>query len=509
MSDESGARSGGLPGMGEVILVGAGPGDIGLITVRGLEVLRAADVVVYDRLVNPSLLAQCRNDAKLIYVGKGPGGMKQSEINALLVEEARAGRTVCRLKGGDPFLFGRGGEEASHLVANGIPFEVVPGVTAAIAVPAYAGIPVSDRRLASTVAMVSGHAAEDDPDKRPPWSGLTGADTVIALMGVANLRQMAAELLDSGRGPQLPAAVIEQGTTPQQRTIVAPLCRIADEAEAAGIGPPAVLVVGRVVDLRRELAWVERKALWGLRALVTRPGGQAAALSRALREAGAEPVEFPCIAVRPLPPDEDVLRLLDRAYDWVLFVSANGVSAAAAYLRAAGRDWRTLPAGKIGAVGPGTAAALEGFGFTADFMPSRYTVSALAAELPGALEGKAVLLPGRAQVNPTLREGLAQRGAQLTVWPIYEIVTPQPAVALADLARPRLDLVTLTSSSAARGFVDLGGARAAGDAIIACIGPPTAETARGLGLKVEVVAEEHTVSGLVAAIIRHRQGKSE
>ena len=493
---------------GKVFLVGAGPGDAGLITVRGLELLRAADVVVYDRLANPGLLAQCRKDAQLIYVGKGPGGMKQPEINALLVEQARAGRSVCRLKGGDPFLFGRGGEEASHLVANGIPFEVVPGVTSAIAVPAYAGIPVTDRRLASAVAMVSGHPAEDEPDKRPPWRELSGADTLVALMGVANLRQMAAELLDAGRDPELPAAVIEQGTTPRQRTIVAPLRRIADEAEAAGVGAPAIFVVGRVVELRQQLAWIERKPLWGLRVLVTRPGGQAEALSRALREAGAEAVEFPCIEVRSLSPDEEALRALDQPYDWILFVSANGVTAAADYLRAAGWDWRALPAGKIGVVGPGTAAAMRSAGLRVEFTPSRYTVSSLAAELPGTLEGGRILLPGRREVNPALREGLERRGAQLTAWPVYEIVTPEPRVPLEETARPALDIVTLTSSSAARGFVDLGGARAAGEAIIACIGPPTAETARKLGLNVGIVAEEHTISGLVAAIIGYREGKS-
>jgi len=509
MSQQRAANSQGVTAPGKVILVGAGPGDAGLITVRGLEVLRAADVVVYDRLANPDLLTQCRKDARLIYVGKGPGGMKQREINALLVEQARAGHTVCRLKGGDPFLFGRGGEEASHLAANGIPYEIVPGVTSAIAVPAYAGIPITDRRLASTVVMVSGHPAEDEPDKRLPWRELSGADTIVALMGVANLREIAGELLDAGRDPDLPAAVIEQGATPRQRTIVASLSRIADEAETAGIGPPAVLVVGRVVDLRRELAWVERKPLWGLRLLVTRPGGQAEALSRMLRDAGAEPVQFPCIEVRLLPPDAQGLAALGIPHDWILFVSANAVNAAAAYLRAAQRDWRALPAGRIGVVGPGTAASLEAFGFAADFMPSRYTVSALAEELPGPLEGKRILLPGRREVNASLRDGLTQRGARLTVWPIYEIVTPQPTAALADLAQPRLDVVTLTSSSAAKGFVELGGAGVVREALIACIGPPTADTARGLGLKVGIVAEEHTVRGLVAAIIKHRQGQTE
>jgi uroporphyrinogen III methyltransferase/synthase len=508
MSQERAADSQAVPAPGKVILVGAGPGDTGLITVRGLEVLRAADVVVYDRLANPDLLVQCRKDAKLIHAGKGPGGMKQHEINALLVEQARAGHTVCRLKGGDPFLFGRGGEEASHLAANGIPYEIVPGVTSAMAVPAYAGIPVTDRRLASTVVMVAGHPAEDEPDKRLPWRELSGADTIVVLMGVANLRHIASELLQAGRDPDLPAAVIEQGTTSRQRTIVAPLSRIADEAEAAGVGSPAIFVVGRMVDLRRELAWVERRPLWGLRVLVTRPPGQADALSRLLRDAGAEPVEFPCIEVRPLPPDAKGLAAVESSHDWILFVSANAVSAAAAYLRAAGRDWRSLPAGEIAAVGPGTAAALEASGFTADFMPSRYTVAALAAELPGPLEGKRVLLPGRREVNPSLRDGLAQRGARLTVWPIYEIVTPQPTIALAELAQPPLDIITLTSSSAVKGFVELGGAAVAREALVACIGPPTAEMARQLGLEVVVVAEEHTVRGLVAAIIKHREGKT-
>ena len=500
--DKTGRRT------GKVVLVGAGPGDPGLITVRGVEVLRSADVVVYDRLANPSLLSHCRGDAKLIYVGKGPGGMKQLEINALLVEEASAGRYVCRLKGGDPFLFGRGGEEASYLVANGIPFEVVPGVTSAIAVPAYAGIPVTDRRLASVVAMVTGHPAEDTPEKRLPWHELSGADTIVSLMGVGSLRQTAAELIEAGRDPGLPAAVIEQGTTPRQRTVVAPLGRIADECEAAGIGPPAILVVGGVVDLRQQLAWIERKPLWGLRVLVTRPAAQAEALSRELRDAGAEPVEFPCIEIRPVSPNESALQALQRSYDWILFVSANGVSGAGCCLRQAGRDWRALPAGKIGVVGPGTAAAAEGAGLRVDFMPSRYTVGALAEELPGPLDGTAVLLPGRAEINRSLREGMASRGANVVAWPVYEVVTSAPRIALADVAPSGLDVVTLTSSSAARGFVELGGLEVAHDAIIACIGLPTAEAARRAGLDVEIVAEEHTVRGLVAAIIKHREGKT-
>ena len=493
---------------GKVFLVGAGPGDPGLITVRALEMLRAADVVVYDRLASLDLLAQCRKDARLIYAGKGPGGMKQPQINAALVEQARAGRTVCRLKGGDPFLFGRGGEEASYLAENGVPFEVVPGVTSAIAAPAYAGIPVTDRRFASSVAIISGHPAEDEFQKQPRWREASGADTLVFLMGVGNLRQVVDELLAWGRDPNEPAAVIEQGTTSRQRTVVAELGRMADEAEAAGIAPPAILVVGQVVGLRRDLAWAECKPLWGLRVLVTRPKEQAPALSALLRDAGAEAVECPCIEARPLPPDASMLGLLDRAYDWILFASANGASAALDYVRNAGRDLRSFPAGKIGAVGPGTAAALEAGGLRVDFIPSRYAVAVMADELPGSLDGKAILLPGRAEVNPALREGLTRRGAELRVWPVYDVVTPEPTIALDEIARPGLDMVTLTSGSAARGFVELGGKEFAGDATVACIGPPTAEAARKLGLKVEIVAQEHTVGGLVAAIIEHREGKS-
>jgi len=495
--------------VGKVILVGAGPGDLGLITVRALEVLRTADAVVYDRLANPALLGECRKDAKLIYAGKGPGGMKQPEIDATLVELARAGHTVCRLKGGDPFLFGRGGEEASHLVANGVPFEVVPGVTSAIAVPAYAGIPVTDRRFASTVAMASGHPAEDEAEERPRWNELTGADTLVVLMGVGALREVTGELIAAGRDPQEPAAVIERGTTPGQRTVVARLCDIADATEAAGVRPPAILVAGGVVGLRDTLAWAERKPLWGVRALVTRPAGQAEPLSAALRDAGAEAVEFPCIEMRPLPPDAGVLTSLERPYEWILFVSANGARAAAAALRATGRDSRAFPPGRIAAVGPGTAAAVEGAGLRVDFMPSRYTVAALAEELPGDLAGKAVLLPGRAQVNPRLRDGLTQRGADISVWPVYDIGTPQPVVPLAEIVGSGVDLVTLTSPSAAGGFAELGGKEAAAGARIACIGPPTAEAAQGVGLNVDIVAEEHTAAGLVDAIIKHAKGRDQ
>jgi uroporphyrinogen III methyltransferase/synthase len=495
--------------MGKVILVGAGPGDLGLMTVHGLEVLRAADVVVYDRLANPALLGEVRKDARLIYAGKGPGGMKQGQINAALVEQAQAGHVVCRLKGGDPFLFGRGGEEASYLVAHGVPFEVVPGVTSAIAVPAYAGIPVTDRRLASTVAMASGHPAEDGDGSTPRWRELNGAETLVVLMGIGALSEVTGDLLAAGRDPEQPAAVIERGTTPRQRIIVGNLRTIAGDAEAAGVRPPAILVVGRVVGLRETLSWVERKPLWGLRVLVTRPAEQARPLSVALRDAGAEAIEFPCIEARPLPPDARALAALERAYEWVLFVSANGADAAAATLRAAGRDSRAFPAGRMGAVGPATAAAVEAVGLRVDFIPSCYTVAALAAELPGELTGKAVLLPGRAEVNPRLRAGLEERGAEAVPWPVYETVTPRPTVPLADVVGDGVDVVTLTSPSAAGGFVELGGREAAPDAVVACIGPPTAEAARQAGLEVAVVAEKHTVDGLVAAMIEHAKGKNQ
>jgi uroporphyrinogen III methyltransferase/synthase len=493
--------------MGTVILVGAGPGDPGLMTVRGLEVLRAADVVLYDRLLDPNVLAECRRDAQLIYAGKGPGGMKQSEINAALVEHAQAGHTVCRLKGGDPFLFGRGGEEASYLVSAGVPFEVVPGVTSAIAAPAYAGIPVTDRRFASTVAMVTGHAAEDEPDRRPRWRELNGADTLVVLMAVGALSEVARELIEAGRDAQQPAAVIEQGATPKQRVVVARLENVAAEAEAAGIKAPAVVVVGQVVELRQTLAWAEQKPLWGRRVLVTRPAGQAEPLSAALRAAGAEAIEFPCIEVRELPADAAMLALIERRYEWTLFVSANGARAAAAALRAAECDSRAFPPGRIGTVGPGTAAAVEGIGLRVDFMPAQYTVAALAAGLPGSLEGKAVLLPGRAEVNPRLRAGLTARGAEIVVWPVYEIALSQPRLPLAEVVGAGVDVVALTSASAARAFVELAGKEAAACALIACIGPPTAEAARDAGLKVDMVADEHTTHGLVAAIVEHMRGR--
>lgn len=491
---------------GKVILVGAGPGDAGLITVRGREVLRAADVVVYDRLANPALLAECRGDAVLVYAGKGAGGMKQAEINQALVEYARQGHVVCRLKGGDPFLFGRGGEEASYLVENGIAFEVVPGVTSAVAVPAYAGIPVTDRRLASTVAIASGHPAEGAEDAHPKWQELNGAETLVVLMGVGALRELTTQLLAAGRRADDPAAVIERGATAQQRTVVGTLGDIAQAAETAGIAAPAILVVGPVVNLRQTLAWVESKPLWGMRVLVTRPAGQAEPLAATLREAGAEVIECPYVEARPLPTDAAALRLLESAYEWILFVSANGASAAAA-LRAAGRDVRAFPAGRIGAVGPATAAAVEAAGLRVDFVPTRYTVADLGAELPGPLQGKLVLLPGRAEVNPRLQRVLADRGAELRVWPVYETVTPQPRVPLRELAEAGIDVVTLTSPSAAQGFVALGGQEAAGDAAVACIGPPTAQAARDLGLAVAVVAETHTADGLAQAVIKFAQGR--
>lgn len=494
---------------GTVYLVGAGPGDPGLITRRGLQVLQQADTVVHDRLANPELLMEARPDARLIYAGKASSDhtLSQSEINRLLVAEAQQGWSVCRLKGGDPFLFGRGGEEAAYLVEHGVPFEVVPGVSSALAVPAYAGIPVTDRRFASTLAIATGH---DGAKKETPpidWPALARqADTLVVLMGVKMLAEITAGLLAGGHAPDLPAALIRWGTTGMQQTLVSDLAHIAAEAVAADFGPPAVLVVGNVVRLAPGLAWFEQRPLHGLRVLVTRPRHQASALADLLREHGAEPVVCSVIAVEPVDPQPAALRRLAKtSWDWVLFTSANTVEHLAGHLRSAGLDWRALAGARLAAMGPGTAGALERYGLRVDFVPSRAVGEAAGAELPHVGPGAKVLLPRAAEAPDTVPRLLGERGATVEILPTYRTVPDEQGIALCQeaLASGEVDVITFTSSSGVTALVSAVGAELVGRHTIACIGPVTAETARRQGLEVAIEAPQHTIPGLVAALTEH------
>ncbi len=372
--------------VGTVYLVGAGPGDPELITVAGLAALRRADVVVYDRLAPPALLREAKPEALLIDAGKAAGAhtLSQEAINTLLIEHARAGRTVVRLKGGDPFLFGRGGEEALALRRAGIPFRVVPGVTSAIAAPACAGIPVTHRGVAGSVLIATGHEAADGPGASYDWAALArAADTLVFLMGVERLPTIVERLLAAGRPAEQPAALIRWGSTPEQEVVTATLGTIAARARERGIRPPAALVVGEVVRLREELAWLEELPLFGARVLVTRAREQASGLAARLRALGAVPLEFPAIACAPLedpaPLDAALATLPEQ--DWVVFTSQNGVTAAWERLTALGRDARAFGAAKVCAIGPATAAALAARGIRADLVPETFTTAGVLAAL--------------------------------------------------------------------------------------------------------------------------------
>lgn len=490
---------------GTVYLVGAGPGDPGLITRRGLEVLRGADVIVFDRLVSPELLLEARPDARLHNVGKSSSGhsLPQEDINRLLAEEAKAGRSVCRLKGGDPFLFGRGGEEAGYLAEQGVSFEVVPGVTSALAVPAYAGIPATDRRFASTLAIATGHEQAGKAGSDVDWAGLARADTLIVLMGVRNLAEITRQLVAAGRPASTPAALIRWGTTGRQQSIICDLSQVADEAARRAFAAPAILVVGEVVRMARQLCWFEGRPLQGLRVLVTRPRHQASALADLLREAGAEPVVCPLTRIDPIAVEAARLsQLLGERWDWLLFTSANGVRCFGDLLWQAGLDWRSAATARLGVMGPGTAAELEKRGLRADFAPSRSVAESLAAELPGISQGTSILLARAEGAREALPALLRERGASVEVFPVYRTLPDQDGAELlaAALVAGDLDVITLTSSSAVSRLAELATTDSLNRCTIASIGPITSATAREHGLRVDVEAEEHTIPGLVAAL---------
>ena len=481
---------------GIVHLVGAGPGDPGLLTVRAAELIAAADVVLHDRLVAPEVLRHARPDAELVYVGKQGGGpqMPQEEIDRLLVEHARAGRRVVRLKGGDPFVFGRGGEEALVLREAGIPFEVVPGVTAGVAAPAYAGIPVTHRDLASGVAFVTGHEDPAKDDSAIDWPALAAfPGTLVFYMGVAALPRIAERLVAAGRSADEPAAVVERGTLPGQRTVTATLGGIADAAAEAGIRAPAVTVVGAVAMLREQLAWLEDRPLHGRTVTVTRARAQASALAARLRDLGAAVVEAPAIRVRPLgTPVPDVL-----SYDLVCLTSPNG----AELLMDGLHDARELASVLVAAIGPGTAAALRARGVEPDIVPDRAVAEGLVEALSGTPVRRALLARG-AEGRDVLPDALRERGAHVDVVALYETV-PEPLSDGTLAAAKAADYVLFTSASSVRFFTDAAGADAltAGPRL-ASIGPATSAALRELGAAPDLEADPHTPDGLVDALLR-------
>ena len=479
-----------------VYLVGAGPGDPGLLTVRAAELIARADVILHDRLIPAEALAGARADAEVVYVGKQGGGpqMPQEEIHRLLVEHARAGRDVVRLKGGDPFVFGRGGEEALVCLEAGIPFEVVPGITAGVAAPAYAGIPVTHRELASGVAFITGHEDPAKPETALDWPALAAfPGTLVFYMGVRALPRIAERLVAGGRSASEPVAVVERGTLPGQRTLLATLADVAEGAAEAGIRAPAITLVGPVAALGEQLGWLERRPLHDVSIAVTRARPQASALAARLRELGATVVEAPAIRIAPLAAALPDL----AAFDLVCVTSPNGAHALFERLGAAGLDARALAGATVAAIGPGTGRALREHGIRADLVPERAVAEGLVEALGDVAVRRALIVRAR-EGRDVLPGALRERGAEVEVLALYETVA-EPLDAATAEAAAAADYVTFTSASTVRFFLEAAGAL--DGPRIASIGPATSAALREAGLKPDLEADPHTPDGLVAALV--------
>ena len=498
------------PNTGIVYIVGAGPGDRKLITLKGVECLQRADVVIYDLLLNDALLEHCPAHTEKI---KAPDPRirttRQDELNRLLVEHAKAGKIVVRLKGGDPYIFGRGGEEAVALIEAGIPFEVVPGITSAIAASAYAGIPVTHRDYASSVAFVTGHSAALRPDSNINWAQLaTAVDTLVVYMGVAHLPQIVERLIAHGRNPQTLVSLVRVGTTPQQHVVQGTLTDIVEKVDAVQLKSPAVIVVGEVNRLRQQLRWFDTKPLFGKRILVTRARAQASDFADLLEANGAEVIQFPTIKIQPIE-SVDIPAL--NAYDWVIFTSVNAVEIFYERLRENGKDARAFGRSSICAVGAKTVEALNRIGIHPNFVPSHSRGSAIAAEI-GEVNGKKILLPRAKIATADLPNSLRKRGAHTDDVPLYDTVKVSGEnrdKIEADLLNSSIDLVTFTSSSTVTNLLEMFPAHAPAVLLanvkVAVIGPTTQKTVEKCGVHVDVVAKEALVESLVEAVIEEYQ----
>jgi uroporphyrinogen III methyltransferase / synthase len=479
-----------------VYLVGAGPGDPGLMTARALELIAAADVIVYDRLIPPGALSGARPDAQRLYAGKEGGGESaaQDEIERLLLEHGARGATVVRLKGGDPFVFGRGGEEAEALRAAGIPFEIVPGVTAGVAAPAYAGIPVTHRDAASAVAFVTGHEDPSKPESALDWQALAAfPGTLVVYMGVRRLGAIAERLLAGGRSPDEPAALVERGTLAGQREVIATLETIAARATEEQIRAPAIAVFGDAAALGSRLAWLADRPLTGRSVAVTRARAQASGLAAELRLLGAEVVEAPAIRIVPLDVSLDDV----SGYDLVCLTSPNGVHLLFAALERASLDARALASAQVAAIGPGTAAALREHGVIADVVPEKFTAEGLVDALAGQ-SARRVLVARAAEARDVLPDALRERGAEVDVVPLYETVAEPLSSETLEVALSA-DYVTFTSSSTVRFWWDAVGGRTGPRTV--SIGPVTSAALRERGLEPDVEATRHDIDGLVQALL--------
>jgi len=496
---------------GYVYIIGAGPGDPGLITLRGVECLKRSDVIVYDYLVSPYILNHAPSDARLIYVGKKGGDhtVTQEKLNQVLVDEASGGNIVARLKGGDPFIFGRGGEEAEVLAAAGIPFEVIPGVTSAIAVPAYAGIPLTHRRFASSVTFVTGHEDPAKTESSVDWQTVSHSGTVVFLMGVRNLEYIAGQLIQHGRHHNTPAALIRWGTTPDQETVTGTLKTIVEMARERKFSPPSIFVVGDVVSLRNDLDWYETKPLFGKGVVITRPKEQADDFAALLNERGARVILFPTIRIVP-PASYDALdRAVETiaAYDWIIFTSANGVRFFFDRIKELGRDIRDLKGIRICTIGPASASVVEDYGIIVDSVPDEYISEGVVDAFRGHdMRGKRVLLPRAETARNVIPDGLAELGAHVDVVTAYRTVNSQidPAELFDLIERRKVDVITFTSPSTVSNFIDIigSGTKLPSYIKIACIGPVTKQAAEQAGFTVDIMHGPYVIEGLVDALER-------
>ena len=505
-----------------VYLVGAGPGDPGLITLRGKQLLEQAEVIIYDYLASKKLLKYVPKSAEFIYAGKR-GGVKhthtQDEINQMLVDRAKSGKVVVRLKGGDPFIFGRGGEEIEEIVKAGLSFEVVPGVTSATAAATYAGIPITHRQYTSTVAFVTGHEDPTKPDSKIAWDKLaTGVGTLVIYMGIKNLKSITQKLLKYGRAPHTPVAVVRWASTSEQRTVVGNLENIAEVVLKNDIKPPSLVIIGEVVNLRDTINWYEKRPLFSKRLVVTRTREQASELVNLLENQGAECVEYPTISLQPVESYE----VLDKAlaeigsYDWLLFTSINAVDYFFDRLFQQDMDVRDLKGPKIGAVGRVTSESLAARGIKADLLPEIFTGDGLAESLLAKdVDGQKVLIPRAMQARENLTETLQAAGAAVTVAPVYQNVLPGSSAGedlkanlKESLVDKSVDMVTFTSSSTVKNFITLLDcqdpeelAGLMNGIAVAVIGPVTGQTAEKFGLKVDVQPDEYTIPAMVDSIV--------
>ena len=517
--------------MAEIVyLVGAGPGDPELLSLKAVHCLEKAQVVVYDRLADEHILKHAPEDAEFIYVGKASSNhtMKQEDINQLLVDKALEGKVVVRLKGGDPFVFGRGGEEALLLEKNGVPFEIVPGITSAISVPAYAGIPVTHRGVATSFSVITGHEDPTKPESQMKWDKLaTGTDTLVFLMGIQNLPKITAKLIENGRPGSTPAAVIRWGTKPEQQVLTTTVENAAEDVKRAGLKPPAIFIVGETVALRDKLKWFDDKnhrVLFGKNILVTRARAQASALSEKLKALGANSIEVP--AIRLTDPEDNwstadaAIRSIgvhQRAYQLVVFTSPNGVNRFLDRMMTLGKDIRCLGTMLTAAIGSSTAAAMKKRGLIADVIGKEFRAEGLVEALRGRVcNGWRVLIPRAQEARNLLPEELEEMGASVDVVPVYRTVMDEDSreklQSIAD--SEKIDLVTFTSSSTVSNFVKLLGGKeeaekffSKGAVRTACIGPITADTCREMGLPVDMISKEYTIDGLVSKIVENLADK--